>query len=103
MPEQPQTEHAEQKTDAGSVQDLRLLLEFKTSAVAEEYRGLRCPVVSVRGDTDPLTTDAGIREWERVTDGKFDARTFAGGHSDFLAGSACRDWLREVLDRFAAR
>jgi surfactin synthase thioesterase subunit len=63
-----------------TVADLRLLSGFDPSGAAP----LRCPVLAVRGDADPLTTDAGIQEWDACTSAAFTARTLAGGHSTVL-------------------
>lgn len=75
------------------VQDLRLLRQFDAASAA----GVRCPVLAVRGEADPLTSDAGIREWKHSTDGAFSPRIFPGGHSDFLGSADCVSWIRGVL------
>jgi|tagenome__1003787_1003787.scaffolds.fasta_scaffold20371295_2 surfactin synthase thioesterase subunit len=67
-----------------AAQDLRLLTLFDPSAVAP----LSCPILAVRGDADPLTTDAGISEWRLCTGGAFTARTLTGGHSTVLGDSS---------------
>jgi surfactin synthase thioesterase subunit len=63
-----------------TVQDLRLLTQFDPSGAAP----LRCPVLAVRGDADPLTTDDGISEWKLCAGAAFTARTLPGGHSSVL-------------------
>lgn len=80
-----------------AVQDLRLLRQFD----AASYGSVHCPIFGVRGDADPLTSDAGVGEWERYTDGAFSLRVFPGGHSDFLRSPACTSWLREIRDRIS--
>jgi surfactin synthase thioesterase subunit len=74
-----------------AMRDLRLLREFTPS----EYPALRCPVHAVRGETDRLTTMAGLGEWQSVTSGEVTHREFAGGHSDLLQTPALVSWLRE--------
>ncbi|GIF12956.1 thioesterase II family protein [Actinoplanes teichomyceticus] len=63
-----------------TAQDLRLLTEFDPAAVAP----LSCPVLAVRGESDPLTSDEGIGAWRSCTGGAFTARTLPGGHSTVL-------------------
>lgn len=65
-----------------AVHDLRLLAEFDVEAVGP----VRCPVVAVRGERDPLTTEEGVRGWQNRTSGPFTTRVLAGGHSDLLTG-----------------
>ncbi|HEY5832839.1 thioesterase II family protein [Streptomyces sp.] len=79
-----------------AVHDLRLLRQFDAAAST----GVHCPILAVRGDADPLTSDAGVREWEHSTDGVFSLRVFPGGHSDFLRSPACTSWLRGIRDGF---
>jgi surfactin synthase thioesterase subunit len=70
--------------------DLRLLSGFDAAGTASVH----CPVLAVRGERDPLTSESGIGEWARYTDARFSARVFPGGHSDFLRSTACTSWLR---------
>lgn len=76
--------------------DLRLLRQFDAISAAK----VCCPIIAVRGDADPLTSDAGAGEWEHCTEGAFSLRIFPGGHSDFLRSPACAAWFREVRDSF---
>jgi surfactin synthase thioesterase subunit len=74
------------------VDDMRLLREFAaTSPII-----VHCPIIAVRGEHDPLTTDDGIGEWKTSTDGEFTTRTFEGAHSDFLSSSDCASWLNTL-------
>src|SRR3954469_21567342 len=73
------------------IEDLRLLRQFDPGS----WGRLRCPIVAVRGQADPLTTQAAIEEWRHATDAGFSARTFPGSHSDFLRSAACLSWMRE--------
>jgi surfactin synthase thioesterase subunit len=79
-----------------AIQDLRLLRQFGQTAV----EGLHCPILAVRGDSDPLTSDATAGEWERCTDGPFSLRVFPGGHADFLRSPACVSWVRGLPASF---
>ncbi|MGW4211317.1 thioesterase II family protein [Lentzea sp. NPDC004789] len=65
-----------------AMHDLRLLAEFDFEALEP----LRCPVIAVRGDRDPLTTEEGVRDWQNRTSGPFTEHVLAGGHSDLLTG-----------------
>lgn len=60
--------------------DLRLLRQFDAASSGRVH----CPVLAVRGAADPLTSDAGIREWRHFTHGTFSCRVVPGGHSEFL-------------------
>lgn len=80
-----------------AMHDLRLLAGFDTATATT----LHCPILAARGETDPLTSDEGIHEWEHATHGTFSSRVFAGGHSDFLHSTACTSWFREVVDTLA--
>ncbi|MEU9980595.1 alpha/beta fold hydrolase [Streptomyces sp. NPDC050856] len=77
-----------------AAQDLRLLGQFDPAA----FTRLGCPVLAVRGEADPLTSDTGTAEWAHATDGAFARRSFPGGHSDFLRSPACASWLRETRE-----
>jgi surfactin synthase thioesterase subunit len=79
-----------------AVHDLRLLMQFD----AASSTSVHCPILAVRGDADPLTSDAAVAEWEQSTDGVFSLHIFPGGHSDFLRSPACTSWIREILDSF---
>lgn len=72
--------------------DLRLLRQFDAAASA----AVSCPILAVHGDTDPLASAAGVQRWQQYTAGSFSARSFPGGHSDFLRSPACLSWLLEV-------
>ncbi|GAA2966573.1 thioesterase II family protein [Streptomyces enissocaesilis] len=74
--------------------DLRLLGEFTPTGTSR----VRCPVLAVRGDADPLTSDTAVAEWSSSTEDAFSRRTFPGGHSDFLRSPGCASWLREIRD-----
>jgi surfactin synthase thioesterase subunit len=76
--------------------NLRLLRQFD----AASYPAVRCPIFAVRGDADPLTSDAGTGGWKHCTDSEFTLRTFPGGHSDFLRSPDCTSWIREILSNF---
>ncbi|MFF1481920.1 thioesterase II family protein [Streptomyces sp. NPDC058301] len=78
-----------------AMQDLRLLAHY--SAAPQPYP--RCPVFAARGETDPLTSDAGLREWSGATAGPCVRRAFPGGHSGLLTTPAFADWLRAVAAR----
>jgi surfactin synthase thioesterase subunit len=69
-------------------EDLRLLRQFAGSGA------VRCPVATVRGAADPLTSDPGMGEWAEYTDGGCTPHVFPGGHSDFLRTPAFVSWLR---------
>ena len=71
--------------------DLRLLTQFDTTSP------VHCPVFATRGQSDPATSSGEIRAWREVTGHDFAARTFPGGHSDFLSTPACTAWLRTIL------
>lgn len=73
--------------------DLRLLRQFDAASPAT----IRCPIIAVRGEADPLTSDAEVGEWEYATDGAFSLRVFPGGHSDLLRSPVCASWIRETL------
>jgi surfactin synthase thioesterase subunit len=72
--------------------DLRLLSGFR----AADYGPLHCPVFAVRGETDPLTSDAGAAAWAGATRGAFSRHVFAGGHSDLLRSLEFASWLRDA-------
>jgi surfactin synthase thioesterase subunit len=74
-----------------ALQDLRLLRQF-----CDRGR-VSGPILAVRGDADPLTSDADLAGWSGATDGTLTRRTFPGGHSDFLRTAACTSWLRTTL------
>jgi surfactin synthase thioesterase subunit len=76
-----------------AIQDLRLLTGFDAAAAAP----VDCPLVAVRGSTDPLTTDAGIADWAACTTAAFRAHAMPGGHSDYLRTEAFTTWLRGML------
>lgn len=82
-----------------AVHDLRLLRQFDAASSTPVH----CPIIAVFGDTDPLTSQVGVREWRNHTDGMFSMRRFAGGHSDFLRSSACSSWIREIRDNLNQR
>jgi surfactin synthase thioesterase subunit len=73
--------------------DLTLLRQFRPA----RYGALRCPILAARGESDPLTTAAGLAEWGRATRGACEHRTFTGGHTDPLHDEALSRWLREAL------
>jgi surfactin synthase thioesterase subunit len=87
---------------ATAAHDLRLLRQFVTASSDTASFGiassvsLRCPVLAVRGDADPLTSDDGIGEWKHYTDGAFSWLVFPGGHSDVLRSPACTSLIREI-------
>ena len=72
-------------------QDLNLLAGFRKRPLAK----VRCPISIAYGDQDPLVSKAGVAAWKDYTSSTFDAREFAGGHSDLLAGA---DFLSWALD-----
>lgn len=74
------------------MQDLRLLRQFDVPTPAT----LRCPIIAVRGDRDPLTPEAGLAGWRDRTTDNFSTRVFRGGHSDFLRSTVCASWFRRV-------
>lgn len=76
------------------IQDLRLLRQFPPGPAR-----VACPVLAVRGEADPLTSDAGVDRWQQFTDGGYSRQVFPGGHSDYLRTAACTSWYREVRDR----
>jgi surfactin synthase thioesterase subunit len=76
------------------MQDLRLLRQFSAGSTR-----VACPILAVRGESDPLTSDAGVDGWQRFTDGGYSRQVFPGGHSDYLRTVACTSWYREVRDR----
>ncbi|MFC9361837.1 thioesterase II family protein [Rhodococcus sp. NPDC057014] len=39
-----------------------------------------CPIVALRGDSDPSVTDTDIRPWSEFTSGSFETCEFSGGH-----------------------
>lgn len=82
-----------------AVGDMRLLRQFDTASSG----CLHCPVITARGEADPLTSDAGVGEWGDYTDSAFLQRVFPGGHSDFLRSPACTSWVREIRESFATR
>lgn len=75
-----------------AVHDLRLLRQFDAASSTRVH----CPIIAVRGDADPLTSEIGVAEWQNHTDGGFSTRTFPGGHSDLLRSPACSSWIREI-------
>ncbi|CAM3611732.1 thioesterase II family protein [Nocardiopsis gilva] len=75
-----------------AMHDLRLLGQFP----ALQCKPVRCPVLAVRGDSDPLTSDAGIGEWEHATHGACSQHVFSGGHSDFLRSPDFASWFLEA-------
>jgi surfactin synthase thioesterase subunit len=75
-----------------ATQDLLLLRQFE----AASYARVRCPILGIRGTADPLTSDAGVGEWQHSTDAGVSLRAFPGGHSDFLRSPACTSWIREA-------
>lgn len=75
-----------------AMQDLRLLKEFNAS----KYGEVRCPVLAVRGEADPLTSTSGICEWSDVTVSGCSHKVFPGGHSDLLRSAEFASWLSEV-------
>lgn len=77
---------------ATAAHDLRLLRQFDVASSA----GLHCPILAVRGDADPLTSDEGIGEWKHHTDGAFSWLIYPGGHSDVLRSPACTSLIREI-------
>ena len=70
-------------------QDLRLLGGFDSA----DYEMLRCPIFAVRGEEDPLTSDAGIAEWAENTSDTCSRLVFPGGHSDFLGSAEFVSWV----------
>jgi surfactin synthase thioesterase subunit len=74
-----------------ALQDLRLLRQF------DDRGRVGGPILAVRGDEDPLTSDADLAGWSEATDGTLTRRTFPGGHSDFLRTPACTSWLRTIV------
>lgn len=82
-----------------AITDLRLLKQF---AQGSSTATVACPILAARGDADPLTTEAGLDEWARSTNGAFLRRAFPGGHSEFLSTPVCASWMHEITDRFAA-
>jgi surfactin synthase thioesterase subunit len=77
-----------------TLSDLRLLSEF----AAFTSPRVRCPIIAIRGDADPLTSDATLAEWANSTDGGFSLRLFPGGHSEFLRSADCVPRIRELLE-----
>ncbi|SCG34938.1 thioesterase II family protein [Micromonospora rifamycinica] len=73
-----------------AMSDLTLLREFDPVRCGP----LRCTILAARGETDPLTTTAGLAEWGRSTHGDFAHRDFPGGHTDLLGNAAFLAWLR---------
>jgi surfactin synthase thioesterase subunit len=82
-----------------AVHDLRLLKQFD----AAQATSVHCPILTARGHADPLTSDSGVADWERYTDGLFSQHVFPGGHSDFLRSTACISWIRETREALDAK
>ncbi|AJE85485.1 putative thioesterase [Streptomyces albus] len=61
--------------------DLALLTAFPGPAGVR----LRCPVLAVRGNEDPITADDRIAAWAATTTGGFASAALPGGHTDVLA------------------
>jgi surfactin synthase thioesterase subunit len=74
-----------------AMHDLRLLRGFSPS----EYGAVSCPVFAVRGDADPLTSNAELDHWADSTRGDCYRHVFPGGHSDLLRLPEFVSWLRE--------
>jgi surfactin synthase thioesterase subunit len=79
-----------------AVQDLRLLKRFDATSSTRVH----CPILAARGSEDPLTSNAGVSEWEHSTDGAFSLHVLPGGHSDFLRSPTCTSWIGELRDGF---
>lgn len=78
-----------------AVSDLRLLSQFDPASSGRVH----CPVLAIRGAADPLTSDAGIREWRHYTQEAFSCRAVPGGHSEFLrSADRAPENLWSVLD-----
>ncbi|WP_157982492.1 thioesterase II family protein [Nocardiopsis sp. FIRDI 009] len=75
-----------------ALHDLRLLRDFAPPREAK----VRCPVLAVRGEADPLTSDAGLDRWAATTRGGFRRRVLAGGHSDLLGSPGFASLVDEV-------
>lgn len=76
-----------------AMSDLTLLREFDPARSGP----LGCAILAARGETDPLTTTAGLAEWGRATRADFAHRVFPGGHTDLLSNAAFLAWLREEI------
>ncbi|MBM9506838.1 thioesterase II family protein [Actinacidiphila acididurans] len=76
-----------------TLQDLRLLAGFAPPPPGP----LTCPVLALRGTSDPLTSDLALTPWRDVTSGPFTQRTFPGGHTDVLHSPPCTTWLSGAL------
>ena len=81
-----------------AVQDLRLLRQFAVTSPG----GVRCPILAVLGDADPLTSADAAGEWKNATDHEFSMHVFPGGHSGFLRSEVLVAWAREVRARLTA-
>ncbi|SFT37172.1 Surfactin synthase thioesterase subunit [Actinopolyspora lacussalsi subsp. righensis] len=75
-----------------AMHDLRLLRQFTTL----QCRPVNCSILAIHGDSDPLTSDTGVGEWEHATHGEFSRHVFSSGHSDFLRSPAYASWFRAV-------
>lgn len=76
-----------------AMSDLALLREFSPA----RFGPLRCAILAARGETDPLTTTAGLAGWGRATRGEFAHRIFPGGHTDLLSDGTFLAWLRDEI------
>ena len=67
------------------------LAEMVLPSVRNDYRAVEtyryrpgpdvsCPIVAIRGDSDPSVSGTDIRLWSKFTTGSFDTREFSGGH-----------------------
>ncbi|MFE1438668.1 thioesterase II family protein [Streptomyces sp. NPDC058739] len=61
---------------------------------------LRCPVVAMGGDADPVTPVADLEAWERHATASFRLRVFRGGH--FFLDTHTDAVRQEILDHIAA-
>ncbi|ONI75272.1 thioesterase [Actinosynnema sp. ALI-1.44] len=72
--------------------DYRAIETYRVGAEA----AVGCPVTSLSGDQDPMTSVAEAGEWRTHTTGEFDLRVFPGGHF-FLVEQMPR--VIDILDR----
>jgi surfactin synthase thioesterase subunit len=96
----------------GRVLDDRELLPLILPTIRADYRALeayryepagplRCPIVALVGDADPVTTVDDVRAWEEHTKGDFRLRVFRGGH--FYLGEHPSEIATVISDGLSAR
>ncbi|MEU8433258.1 alpha/beta fold hydrolase [Streptomyces sp. NPDC029216] len=59
---------------------IRSDLEAHDRYLPRSGRALRCPVIALMGDSDPLTDRAGVEAWRGHTSSTFRLHTLPGGH-----------------------